>query len=1234
MPWTKEQENAIYARDCSVLVSAAAGSGKTAVLVERILSKVLDEDNPVDVDEFLVVTFTKAAAAQMRDKIAAKIEAELEKQPDNQHLIKQMTLVNRADITTIDSFCLRIVKENFSLLDIDSTINIGDNGMMELIKADVLEELFEEKYKSNKDAGEYVDFYTLVDIFSGDKMDEDLKEQILKVYKVASSYPVPSEWLSLAKKALMVETEEKFNKLHWVNSIIDIVRSRGNEALELVRLAKDICAMPAGPDKNYDMICEEEAAIEAITKVASYSDVKQATNISWGRLKPCKGDSYDQDLYKELKELRDNYKELVKKSNLFNGELDDIVLELKSIGKYLIPFIELVEEFSDRYMKTKLAKKLLEFSDIEHYAYSLVCAGYDSDGKAIPTEVGRKIAERYKEIYIDEYQDSNFLQEHILTSVSGYYRDEPNMFMVGDVKQSIYRFRMARPDLFLSKYESFLDKGKEIKIELKNNFRSRAVVLNTTNFFCYQLMGADLGGIEYNQDIALVPTKEYPEPEAFVADKISTTTDILLIDGNLEDEDSANISDEEKDVAKFNLEAKVVASKIKELTNEETGQYVLDEETGEYRLAQYRDIVILARSIKGFGEVFYNELMAADIPVYLEDTKGYFDATEVKTVMELLLVIDNSRQDIPMAAVLLSPMGSLTENELAIVCDYNVKHGNKKLSLYDKCLYFIEKREDALSQKLKRIIDIILSLKESKKSLNISELIWRALDMTGYYYYVAAMPQGEKRKANLNILLEKARTYEDGYYKGLFNFLRYIEKIKVNDGDFGEANILSDDENVVRIISMHKSKGLEYPIVFVSGLGKRFNIKDSNNMMVIHSDSYLAAPMVDKEARYMKDGCVKECFKEVIRLDGRAEELRVLYVALTRAKEKLILTACDKGITSYMSGLNIATLEGNLIPYSLRSATISSFIKLILGAMVRYDELKEKFEVDGLINIYNYSYEDALACKLVTDVKHKTDVESLRVMAETKAWDEVCEAVKSNFDFTYAYASNIEMNSKMSISDIKKMKAYDGEKYDIAENVFSDKESDYEEQTTSVIRLSGAERGTIVHKFMELLDFANYNMVGDSSDQTIIEKLNEFKFRLAEDKLLSEEELEAINIWKIKNMLSSNLGSRMIKADTLGRLKKEQQFSAGIKVSDIYEDIADGAGEDVVVVQGIIDAFFYEEDEIVVMDYKTDRASEEELILRYKAQLDYYSDILERLTGKRVKEKIIYSFYNDNEIQL
>ncbi len=1234
MGWTKEQEKAIYARDCSVLVSAAAGSGKTAVLVERILSKILDKDHPVDIDEFLVVTFTKAAAAQMRDKIAAKIEAELEKQPDNQHLIKQMTLVNRADITTIDSFCLRVVKENFSLLDIDSTINIGDNGMMELLKADVLEELFEEKYKCNDDTGEYVDFYTLVDIFSGDKTDEDLKEQILKVYRVASSYPVPSEWLALAKQALMVENEEEFNKLPWVKTIIDIVRSRGNEALTYVRYAKDVCGMPAGPDKNYDMVCEEEEAIEAITKVLTYSDVRKATNISWGRLKPCKGDTYDQDLYEELKELRNKYKDLVKKSNLFNIDFDAILSEIKSIGKFLIPFIELVEEFSDRYMHTKLAKKLLEFSDIEHYAYSLVCGGYDHTGKAIPTEVGKKIAERYKEIYIDEYQDSNFLQEHILTSVSGYYRDEPNMFMVGDVKQSIYRFRMARPDLFLSKYESFLDEGKEVKIELKNNFRSRAVVLNTTNFFCYQLMGADLGGIEYNQDIALVPTKKYPEPETCMSDRISDTTDILLIDSNLEDEDSANISDDEKDIAKFALEARVVASKIKELINEDTGQYILDEETGEYRLAQYRDIVILARSIKGFGEVFYNELMAADIPVYLEDTKGYFDATEVKTVMELLSVIDNSRQDIPMAAVLLSPMGALTENELALVCDYNVKLGNKKLSLYEKCLYYIEKKDDALSLKLKGIIDIIVSLKEAKKSLNISDLIWRALDMTGYYYHVAAMPQGEKRKGNLNILLEKARSYEDGYYKGLFNFLRYIEKIKVNDGDFGEANTLSEEENVVRIISMHKSKGLEYPIVFVCGLGKRFNIKDSNDMMVIHSDSYLAASVVDKEARYMKDGCVKECFKEVIRQDSRAEELRVLYVALTRAKEKLILTACDKDITSYISGLNIPTSDDNLIPYSLRSATISSFIKLILATMVRYDELKKKFDVDGLINIYNYSYEDALACKLVADVKHKTDVESLRAMAEAKAWDEVCEAVKNNFDFIYSYASNIEINSKMSISDIKKMKAYDGVGYDMAESIFLDKEPDYDEQTSGVIKLSGAERGTIIHKFMELLDFSSYSKEYCSSDEIIKEKLKEFKLSLAEDKLMSEEELNAVNTWKIKTMLDSSLGTRMIKADTLGNLKKEQQFSAGIKVSDIYEEIAGGAGEDVIVVQGIIDAFFYEDDEIVVMDYKTDRASEDELVLRYKAQLDYYSDIIERLTGKRVKEKIIYSFYNDNEIQL
>ena len=1213
MSWTDKQQEVIDSRDSSVLVSAAAGSGKTAVLVERILTKVLDKDNPKNIDEFLVVTFTKAAAAQMRDKIAGRLEAELLKQPENEHLVKQLVLVNRADITTIDSFCLRIVKEHFSILGIDSTMNIGDNGMMELLKSDVLEEMLEERYKDNE-------FFKLVDIFCGDKDDEGLKEQILKIYNIASSYPVPEQWLKGAKKALLVSGEEDFEKLPWVQAYINMAKNKLQDGLIYVKNGKDICSMPGGPDKNYEVCCQDEDIIQAMIGAKGYNEMSLAMDNKFPRLKTCKGDSYDEELVESFKNIRDSYKEIVKSVNIFKHPIEEVISQINNISQYLIPLIEMVEEFMERYSIVKQNKKLMEFSDVEHLAYKLCCGGYDEEGKALPTEVGRKISERYEEIYIDEYQDSNYLQEDILTAVSGVSSGRYNMFMVGDVKQSIYRFRMARPDLFVGKYHRFAENGPEVKIELKNNFRSRNVVLEPVNYFFYQLMGEDLGGIAYNKDIALVPSKEFPEPDKEIATRISKSTDILLVEANSADGLDAGLTEEELNLEKLDLEAKLIGKKILELTNPSTGLYIFDEKEGKYRLAEYRDIVILSRSIKGFGDTVYNTLSDFDIPVYLEDSKGYFDATEVKVILSLLSVVDNRRQDIPLAAVLISPMGNMSENDVAVVCNYACNRLDKRASLIDKCELYVEEFEDDISGRLRRILDIINELKEMKKNTSISELIWRALDMTGYYIYASAMPMGNKRKANINMLIEKARKYEDGYYKGLFNFLRYIDKIKVNDVDFGEANILSDEDNVVRIISMHKSKGLEYPIVFVSGLGKQFNNMDVKESLIIHSDYYLSSMELNSDRRYKKNTFIRECFKQLIKQENMAEELRVLYVAMTRAKEKLILTGCDRNVTELVSkSYELKDVDGDLLPYGIRSGS-SSFMKLIIMVMARYDHMKDLLLPETMrssLTMEIVSYEEVVAGMVKAGVEKRLGVEDIKKQAELVPRDQYYEGIVSNFKYVYAFDKLTDIKSKMSISEIKKMKAFDGSNYDVAD-----------EAVTPVVEtgITGAQRGTIIHKFMELLDFKE-----DSLD---MDYLRGFVESLVEKEVFLPEEAEVINLFKINKMLSSDLGSRMRQASRQGLLCKEQQFSAGISVADIYPELAGLVSDDVVVVQGIIDAFFYEGEDIVVMDYKTDRTTKEELVGRYKAQLDYYSDILSKLTGKRVKEKIIYSFYLESEIQL
>ena len=1233
MGWTEAQQRAIDERDSNILVSAAAGSGKTAVLVERIINKMTDEENPKDIDEFLVVTFTKAAAAQMREKIAIRIEKMLEKEPDNEHLMKQAVLVNRADITTIDSFCLRIVKENFGLLNIDSNFNIGDNGIMELMKNDVLDALFDKLYDEKNE-----DFIMLLECFGCDRNDEALKENILKIYNVAKGFSRPYVWLEEAEKALMIKDKSDLMNSKWMKDFREIVKSYVKTVLDYINDGKFVCEMPGGPDKYFGVSESDEEAILKILEAEDFDALKTALNISWKRLPACKGDSYDEELKEKYQTIRKRYKAMIDKIKIKSGDSDSILAEIINVASYLVPLIHLVTEFSNEYEAEKSKKKLLEFSDVEHLAYKLVCAGYDENGSVLPTEAAKRISEKYDEIFIDEYQDSNYLQEEILNSVSGINSGRNNMFMVGDVKQSIYKFRMARPDLFLSKYKTYKDNGPEIKIELSNNFRSRANVLKSVNYFFYQLMSEDLGGIDYNEKTELVPTKEFPEPDPSISGFVDETTEIILAD-NFETEERLSGSE---------IEAYVIAKRIKELVEGDNPQYVYDEDKDIYRKASYKDIVVLARSVKGFGEIIYNILTKSGIPAYVDDNGGYFEAVEIKTIMSLLSVVDNIRQDIPLAAVLISPMAGLDENDLSVICDYASKKLKQRCLLYDKCLYYIDNNDDGISEKLKRIFDIVYILRADNKNMSISSLIWKALDLTNYYNYAISMPLGERRKNNINMLLEKAYIFEEGTYKGLFNFLRYIDKMKLNEMDFGEASLFSDDEDVVRIMTMHKSKGLEFPIVFVSGLGKGINYREYNNQLLISSDYYLSANYIDRKNRYKNKTLMKEVVKLLMKSEMTAEELRILYVAFTRAKEKLIITAQGDKIEEMSEKIFVSDNSDMALPIDIR-ADSSKYITWILACMKRYESLKP----DCDIKILTVHEEDLYGYLGKEEVKKNLSVDEFYENALSDYNQELYDKYKTLFKFEYPFKKYVNIKNKMSISEIKKMKAFDGEEYDSSDTAeeLIDELIDEESKTESEINknkegLSGAQRGTIIHKFMELLDFKE--TLGLNKEELLI-FIREFSESLKEKEIFSEEEAKVVNPYKIRNMLLSDLGRRMSEADSKGKLKKEQQFSAGIPADMIYDfEASDNKGaikglndyssektdEETVIVQGIMDAFFYEDDKVVLMDYKTDYANEDELIKRYNAQLDYYAYVLEKITGLKVSEKLIYSFCLEKQIKI
>lgn len=1232
MPWTEKQEKVIKERDKTILVSAAAGSGKTATLVERIYQKIVDPEHPVDISSFLVVTFTKAAAAQMKEKLLRKMEAAQEQYPESEHIAKQNMLIQSADITTIDSFCLNIVKEYFSFLNLDPAVGIGDPGMLEMLKYDVMTELFDRKYEQMQEDGSS-EFAYLLELFCDGKKDDNLKAVIDRIYKQMSSVPDPQRFLDEARECLQIASADELNHTAWMQGMFAMLHKKAQAALQLANVCVAICDAPEGPAHYREQIVSDIDKLQAICHADHYTAMKSALEMRWATLSRKKF-AGDKALLENCKALRKEYKDEfdIKKLDSFHQTETQILEDMQLLKNYLLPLLSLTEEFVALFMEEKKKRKMLEFSDISHMAYQLVCAGYDEDGCAIPTEIGKTISNRYAEIYIDEYQDSNYLQEDILTAVSGKSRGIYNMFMVGDVKQSIYRFRMARPEIFVKKYNRYQEAGTEIKIELNHNFRSRAVVLQSINYFFYQLMGSDLGGIAYDENQALVPGKTFAQPDGDV--KVAENVELLLADvddtGNLDEEQIRAYGTPDKDM----LEGYMIANRIRELMDKQQELCIYDEDAERYRPVQYKDIVILARSLKDYGDILYNALTAQGIPVYLEKSKGYFQAVEIQVIMAMLAVVDNSRQDIPLSAVLLSPIGELDESELAYVCATVRDKVSEKLCLYEICEYYVEDHEESeLGEKIRKLLDLIAYLKEQKQHMSVSELIWDLLQKTGYYEYVTAMPAGNIRKSNVDMLLQKAVQFENGYYKGLFHFLRYVDKLKLMEKEEGEASVLSEDADVVRIMSIHKSKGLEYPVVFVAGMGRQFNRMEIKENVQVHPDFYLAAMAMHTKGRYKHNTAIRSIYAALEDEEMMAENLRVLYVAMTRAKEKLIMTASVRGADKLFDKYAyVQDMESMLLPYNIRK-NADCYAKQLIACMERYDQLAKRYGVEHAICVDVQNQEKILTSMQPTEIRQRMLLGEICRLAEHAEEAEFYLKNQESFSYEYPHAAMTMCGAKLSISDIKKMKAYDGKGYDI-NTEFTRPETEEKQETSKERKkpaldgrepLSGAERGTIVHKFMELFPFEK---VEPETDLPVY--IREIKENLQATGIMDARELAAIREDKITKMLQSVLGCRMIEAARLGNLYKERQFSAGIPAAEVY----DVAEPDVLVVQGIIDAYFYEDGQAVVMDYKTDAADEETLVGRYKAQLASYAEILERLTGTKVKEQIIYSFHLNKMIEL
>jgi len=1210
--WTEEQQKVISLRDRNILVSAAAGSGKTAVLVERIIRKLTDETAPSDVDRLLIVTFTEAAAAEMKERIGAAIEKKLAERPGDAHLEQQATLIHSAAITTIHSFCLSVIREHFHVLGIDPGFRIAEEGELKLLKQDVLDELLEERY-AQEDPG----FLEFVEKFGTGKNDKKIEGIILKLYEFSRSYPQPDRWLDSCVEAydLGGKPEESEPAMR----AKERVKRRAEDVCRILTRAKKICEEPDGPYMYGDMI---ESDLEAVGRLAEEEDFRRmyeaASRLTkWRRLSPKKDETVSQEKKELVQQLRKQAKELVKKlqETYFYAPCEEWAADMAASRGTMETLAGLVRDFAALFREKKQSRNMIDFNDMEQFALQILTV--EKEGELVPSPVAAEYQERFDEVMIDEYQDSNLVQETILTSVSKVSRGSYDIFMVGDVKQSIYRFRLSRPELFMEKYNTYsLADSERQRIDLHKNFRSRREVLDSVNYVFRRLMRRKFGGIEYDDNAALYPGADFPSLPEGTGSAFHDRTELLLLD-----KEDTGEEDERR------AEARMIAQRIRELI---AGGVVVDKEPGLYRKVQYRDIVILTRSIRGWAEVFAAVLAEEGIPAYSVSREGYFETYEVSVLLDYLKILDNLRQDLPLAAVLTSPFCGLSASDLT-----EIRLAFPNVPFYEAAAGYAEggcgDRNPELLSRLSGFFRQAESFRERVPYTAIHDILTEIIEETGYGTYIAAMPGGGQRTANVEMLVEKAAAFEGTSYKGLFNFVRYIEQLRKYDVDYGEAGILDEQSDTVRIMSIHKSKGLEFPIVFTAGLGKRFNTQDTRGSMILHPELGVGMDVIDLERRTKAPSFLKKLIQEEAALENLAEELRVLYVAMTRAKEKLILTGAaeipealrqdTEGTGSAGEGSQAAGASGNGGPeelglYQLEGA--SSYLDWILPAV-----LPEAGRDSCPIDIRIVSGADLAFAGAVEAQAEEMTLDVL------KNWDgsghyapELKRLLEEQMDYRYPYEAEGVMKLKFTVSELKKRASLSEEAgeemYEEPEVVPLIPQFLKEEEI-----LTGAPRGSAYHKLLELLDFSvSYE------EETLRAAVEQFR----ENGKLSGEMADCIRTEDILSFLHCESGRRMSAAAAKGKLYKEQPFVLGVDAAEIYPD--DQSGE-TILVQGIIDVFFEEPDGLVVLDYKTDRVkSGQELMDKYRAQLDYYARALERLLEKPVKEKIIYSFTLQEEIKV
>ena len=1238
MSWTKEQQRAIETRGKNLLVAAAAGSGKTAVLVERIIQQLLNGD--CDVDRMLVVTFTHAAADEMRMRMETAIRKQLELETDEkkqERLERQMVLLSGASITTMHSFCQSIVRQNFSAIDLDPEFRLAaDERELDMMKQDALSKLFEEEYERGDEV-----FLHFADDFGGNERgDESLYRLLLDVYKYAQSQPFPEVWLeSLSKQFSFYENQELWDT-PWFSIVKQDVR------LEL-EPARQECTKMMELIEEHGIEAYRETALldkELLDKIyAEWHEEnweglhKSFLHLNFERLGQLRGvdDSIKAVANDCIKPLRESYKKRLNglKERYFFDAADIILEDMRLASPDVKELCRLTIRFSEKFAESKREKCVADFNDLEHFAIRILCADEKpKDGMLLrPSEIARALQEKFQTVMVDEYQDTNGVQEVILSLVSS--TNTPNLFCVGDVKQSIYRFRLADPTLFLRKYKEYPQLGAEFeRINLSKNFRSRPEILDCINDIFAQVMVPGTMEMEYDKEAALYHGLEYPP---CCGNSLAGPSEIILVhhgdseESFLESQPIKGDEENSEEIDKIDglaLEAQLIADRLHSLMKKDT--MVFDKNTEHYRKMCWRDAVILLRSMKGVADKILDVLRQNNIPAYAATDGGYFEAQEIRTMLSLLSVLDNAHQDIPLAAVLTSPMGGMSFEELAML-----RVATKEEDLYAALLQAGDPETQVspmVQEKAEAFLRKLSGWRSLLRELSVPQLIWKLYRDTGYYDYVGCLKGGLLKQANLRMLADRAAEYEKTNYRGLFRFLRFVDRMQEMDSDLAAARTLGESEDVVRIMTIHKSKGLEFPIVFVAAMGKNFNERSASEQVLLHREYGLGPYCVNYEARFRYPTFARQAIASKIRQEGKAEEMRILYVALTRAREKLILvgTLSRNGSVRRLAdrwSRYVGRKQVQLPDYASLSAR--SYLEWVVAALMHHrdGEVLRKAVSDPCEWSPFLDYEDSSHWEIslvqtgTTEGSQPSNPESDALLEKVKKMEqlestEYRDEVRRLLNWQYDLHDLEQVPAKLSVTELK-------QRFSEQEDGTTGLLSVSEEQTwkrpaflQEKKGLTGAEYGTLLHTVMQHVDAR-----GDLSYEGIKKQLEQ----LAKKEIFPQEQMPIIHIKTVQGFFLSKLGERLRNAKNVWR---ELPFSCMIPAQQFYAQ----AKDEELFVQGIIDLLFEEKDgSLILVDYKTDKNTEEKLVKqKYQLQLRIYSQVTEQILGRRVQEKYLYLLHD------